>query len=419
MLLSFSVKNFKSFKDEALIDMHAANIDEYTGINTFNDPKEEQVLKGAYIFGPNSAGKTNLFKGISLMKAVVLDSFSNNNLLNRIYENDNMYFLFNQKCENLPIEFKCEFKTENYYYRYSFSILKSKIYQERLERKLDRYSLIFDRNSNKEITGSKKYVSRIKKFVNNIRDNALIVSVMTALNDSEFKDVYDWFADMIIVSGDRGSFRHFNNNDLKPYLKYVQLADKTIVDLSTSTREISQKEEEELKKIFSEKQIESLKKNMNKVINLTKHNIYNDKKEKVGETDVSLQKYASIGTINFMALLVPIFHALEKGALICVDELDSKIHVSLVNYIIELFNSIDKNPKNAQIVATTHDVFLLDEKIRRDQVILVDKDVYGESDIYSLVDIKGVKKRDNFLKKYLLGYYGATPSIKDLDLGDE
>jgi AAA15 family ATPase/GTPase len=82
---------------------------------------------------------------------------------------------------------------------------------------------------------------------------------------------------------------------------------------------------------------------------------------------------------------------------------------------ISLINSIDRNPLNAQLICTTHDVLLLDEDIRRDQVWFVDKDEHSVSSLYALSDFKDVRKNSDILKRYLLGVYGAIP---DLSRGD-
>ena len=50
------------------------------------------------------------------------------------------------------------------------------------------------------------------------------------------------------------------------------------------------------------------------------------------------------------------------------DEIDSRLHPILVRFLVMMFNSISKNPKNAQLICNTHDVLPLDEDIRRDQV---------------------------------------------------
>jgi AAA15 family ATPase/GTPase len=412
MLLSFSVTNFKSFKDEAVLDLHAASIDEFKDINTFEDEKEQQVLKGLYVFGPNSAGKSNLLKGIGYMKNIVVSSFEDNNLIERYSANKTMYYIFNKHSKDLPIKFECEFKTTKYY-RYSFSIFNSKVYSEKLETKTDRYSLLFERDEKKQIKGNIKFISKISKFIKNVRDNALIVSVLNALNDEDCKDVYDWFKSIIFIDGT--NLRYLNLDKLKNNLDFVRCADKTICDVSTKAQNYNDQKMNDIRKTFGGKIPEFLMENLKRKGNYTTHHSYNENKEVDDEVDLSLDKYASRGTINYLSLLSPIFDALKQGSLICIDEIDAGVHVSLVKNLISLFDSIDKNPNNAQIIATTHDVFLLDEDIRRDQIIFVDKNVYGESEVFSLVDLKGVRKRDDFLKKYLLGYYGAIPCLKDLE----
>lgn len=76
-----------------------------------------------------------------------------------------------------------------------------------------------------------------------------------------------------------------------------------------------------------------------------------------------------------------------------------------------MFNSIERNSRNAQLICNTHDVTLLEEDIRRDQIYFVQKDDYGVSELYSLSDFKGVRKESKILKQYLLGAYGALPYI--------
>ncbi len=53
---------------------------------------------------------------------------------------------------------------------------------------------------------------------------------------------------------------------------------------------------------------------------------------------------------------------------------------------------------------------LLDDLVK-EEVVLCEKDRQGRSTIYSLADIKSVRRDDNFYKKYLGGVYGAVPQI--------
>ena len=76
-----------------------------------------------------------------------------------------------------------------------------------------------------------------------------------------------------------------------------------------------------------------------------------------------------------------------------------------------MFNSIDKNPHNAQLICTAHNVMLMDEDLRRDQIYFTSKDKYGVSKLVSLSDYKGVRKNDLFSKKYLAGFYSNIPNL--------
>lgn len=89
--------------------------------------------------------------------------------------------------------------------------------------------------------------------------------------------------------------------------------------------------------------------------------------------------------------------------------------ILVADYIIKLFNSIDTNPKNAQLICTAHNVMLMDEDLRRDQIYFTSKDKYGESSLVSLSDYKNVRKTDLFSKRYLAGFYAKLPDMLNKD----
>jgi len=95
-----------------------------------------------------------------------------------------------------------------------------------------------------------------------------------------------------------------------------------------------------------------------------------------------------------------------------VDEFDSRLHTLLSSFIVSIFNSINQNPKNSQLIINTHDTNLLSRKLfRRDQIWFTQKDRYGASELYSLVEYNKVRNDASFEKDYLLGKYGAIPFI--------
>jgi AAA15 family ATPase/GTPase len=96
--------------------------------------------------------------------------------------------------------------------------------------------------------------------------------------------------------------------------------------------------------------------------------------------------------------------------------MEARLHPILTRNLIQLFNSIETNPKHAQLIFTTHDTNLLSNKIfRRDQIWFIEKDKFCASHLYSLAEIKiddnKVRNDASFEDDYLKGRYGAIPFL--------
>ena len=100
--------------------------------------------------------------------------------------------------------------------------------------------------------------------------------------------------------------------------------------------------------------------------------------------------------------------AIDRGATVCIDELDRSLHPHITRFLVELFQH-SNNPNNAQLVFSTHDVTLMDsDLLRRDQVWFVEKDSQGGSRLYPLLDYSP-RKGEALERGYLKGRYGAVP----------
>jgi AAA15 family ATPase/GTPase len=115
--------------------------------------------------------------------------------------------------------------------------------------------------------------------------------------------------------------------------------------------------------------------------------------------------------------------ALQDGGIVLVDELEASLHPALAREIIRQFNEPATNPRNAQLIATTHDTNLLgtimdEPALRRDQVWFTEKDNEGATVLYPLTDYKP-RKAENIERGYLQGRYGAIPFLGDLHLAGE
>lgn len=138
----------------------------------------------------------------------------------------------------------------------------------------------------------------------------------------------------------------------------------------------------------------------------------------MGTTEFDMIDQESVGTNKVYNLSGPLFETLRNGGILVVDELDSSLHPLLTLAITRLFNSKSSNPKGAQLIFATHDTNLLSYgKFRRDQIFFIEKDEYGSSDLYSLVEYReedsSVPPRNDrsFEKDYIQGRYGAIPFI--------
>ena len=130
----------------------------------------------------------------------------------------------------------------------------------------------------------------------------------------------------------------------------------------------------------------------------------------------------SEGTLKMFALYPMLREARKNGGIFCIDELNSKLHPLLVRNILIAFLNPALNPKHAQLIFTTHDAWQMSNNLlRRDEIWFTEKNAAGVSSLYSLadfVDSDGVKirKDESYEKNYLLGKYGAIPTLKCFDI---
>lgn len=118
----------------------------------------------------------------------------------------------------------------------------------------------------------------------------------------------------------------------------------------------------------------------------------------------------SHGTQQFLKLFPLISDSLETGGYAIIDELDAAIHPMILPEIIGWFHDPVRNPRNAQLWMSCHNVSLLEE-LSKDEVVFCEKDQQGTTEVYCLNDVKAVRRDDNYYKKYLGGFYGAIPRI--------
>jgi AAA15 family ATPase/GTPase len=147
---------------------------------------------------------------------------------------------------------------------------------------------------------------------------------------------------------------------------------------------------------------------------ISNHDKFNAEKEKIGEANLQFLSSQSEGTLKMFEISSFLIQAIENGETLVIDEFDARLHPLISKKIVELFNS--QGNSSAQLIFVTHDTNLLSaDLLRRDQIDFVEKDKYGESHLYSLVQFKGIRNTASFEKDYIKGKYGAIPFLGDFN----
>lgn len=418
MLLDFTVENYRSFYEKKSFSMLAQKLSEGAKENV-TSTMSYNILKTLAVYGANSSGKSNLINALQAMKLCVLASVKLNPNEPLAYE---PFLLL--KDNRKPTLFEVSFLKEDYCYRYGFSYNRTTIVDEWLFRKTTNRSkeqALFIRNSKGIAFEDKKFPEGVG-LETKVNGNRLFLSLCAQLGGEVSNKVISWFeSDFNVVSG-------LNNRDYRSFSKKLfhqkKEASKEAMNLFKKLQlgfgEISTRESVIE---FSDDLPQEIKPLLNKNVSLkdieieSVHNLYDNKGMSCGSVKFSFDEKESSGTRKLFDMSGPIFDTLENGLVLVIDELDAKMHPLISQEIIRLFNSPEKNPKNAQLIFTTHDTHLLSTKmLRRDQVWFTEKNDTEQTDLYCLTDIvlpDGTKPRNdaNYEKNYIAGRYGAIPYI--------
>lgn len=418
MLVGFTFENFASFYNTTEFAMTASNNDSrYRELNTFKTSHGE-LLKSCLMYGANGSGKTNFINAIAFMKAVITSELD---VQSKIISSVN-YFFFNKTSESKPIKFSISFIIEDTLYDYGFSILNNKIINEYLDKKVKRTTNVFRRSGSgfETIKLNTKDFKNVEHVIQNTREDVLFLSWANFCNNEMAMKIYKWFDDIQIFDADDTrqllsmTVDYMQNNDSAKN-EIINLMQNVGINIEDFELEINDSEVSEflmaaLKKSYKEKFKSAIRA---RSIDLkVKQKVYDEEWNDYVMVDFGFE-FESAGTRKLFEIAGPIISAINNGSVVLIDEIDARLHPALVRHLVMMFNSLSHNPKNAQLICNTHDVTLLDEDIRRDQVYFLEKNKYGVSDLYCLCDFRGVRKDSKILKQYLLGAYGALPAIND------
>lgn len=400
MLCQFTVKNFKSIRDEMTFDMQAAAISEHED-RVIKDRDGELYLPVSAIYGPNGGGKSNVLEALHTLASKVLRPlYATDDNNNRPFQMKKILiepFAFGEKEKEAPTEFELFFRTKTAEYRYVLTVKKDIVLYERLDRvKFDtgRRSALFERSS--EGIGLKGEFARLK-ISDEFSETLTLLSYLgiTHKKNEVVNDVLNWFEYGI-------NFLNYGNP-----IQELGMAIATSEGVKTLFLEMIQEMDLDIANFRVEEKEDE------RIEVYTKH-IVDDY-----EFELNLSEESS-GTKKLFGLLPFIANSLVSGTTLVIDELDAKIHPVLLRHIIMMFNDMKINQHGAQLIFTSHDLSTMNSEVfRRDEIWFVAKGNRQNSKLYSLVEFKNekgesVRKDAKFDKQYLEGKYGADPYLRKI-----
>jgi len=426
MFIQFTVKNFRSFKDEATLSLVASSIKERLEENTLPVSKNLSLLKSAVIYGKNASGKTNLFQAMHFVKCFILNSSKDTQVSEKIKTER---FKLHTGTETQPSVFEIIFIHDQIRYRYGFAVTEKEVKEEWLYYvpKVQELKVFTRTGQNFDLSKHFKSEEQLVR-TNRIRPNALLLSVSAQFNGEMAVKIMKWFFAFNCISGINNQGYGSVTLSLaekekgkKAILDFLKKADIGIEDFSLTKTKLTEMDKTNLPTVVAE--ILENKKEVTRVDIRTVHKKYDSKGKVVGLINFNMGKEESHGTRKFFDLSGPIIDTLLKGKTLVVDELDTQLHPALIRGICELFNSKKLNPQNAQLIFVSHNTNILDKDLlRRDQIWFIEKDQFGASELFSLVEFKdkenGRKVRNDasYEKSYLKGIYGAVPCVRELEV---
>ena len=397
MILDFCATNFLSIKDELKLSFVSTQLKESSAEpNDLYELSDTGIslVRSAIIYGANASGKSNVLKAFAFYKRFITDSFKDSQA-GEVIDVEN--FRLNATTIDEPTSLEATFTDGEYIYRYGFEVDSQKVQMEWLYRRACKKRAkeveLFYREDG--VTSVHPKSQLLQELVNKkmVRSNALLLSTAAQFNETTAVSILRWLSDtqVLFCSEDEVLWQNA--------IKYLD--DEKLRERITAFAR------------YADLGIENITKIDNRIV--SRHRQYDDEGREVNNVAFSFNRNESEGTIKYFSLAYPIIDALDNGKRVVIDELDSRLHPLLVKRIIALFNDARTNPKGAQLLFTAHDTYLLSAGLfRRDQVWFTQKDNFGATELYSLAEYK-VRSTSPFERDYLLGKYGATPLIGDME----
>ncbi len=437
MLIRFTVENFLSFNqriDFNLIASEEANLNHH--VIKGKSENDIALLRTSIIYGANASGKYNLIKAMA---------FARHFIVNGVPKNENIeVHPFKLDKRQQPSRFEFEFRYQSKQYAYGFVIDKKQVNEEWLFEIGHHLEIpIFERDD-KGISFNFAYeiLSNLAKQellyeANHTRKNLLFLTNCKEREIEPFEMIYKWFDEVLnillptskpvnIAIQSHIDFKMFFSHILKSFDLGIKQIDFQAINFENTT-EISETIKATVRKNFPYGE--------NKAYFVPSSEFFVIEEDSVGELkasklitirndedndSVTFEKQEESEGTQRLIDFIPMLIGLSQGKVFVVDEIESSLHALLIKKLFDfMLNSQIFVNMESQLIATTHEIFLLDTKLfRKDEIWFLKKRHNRESHLYSLT-YAAVDNLDIMIG-YINGMFCAIPFISNIkELGWE
>lgn len=396
MILKIEFENFFSIRNRVRIDFRAANINTALARELSQNVmmwNGMPVLKTVGLFGPNASGKSNILKAISFCCRMILESHLYNEGVTFGFEP----FKFDG-WQNKPSSFLVDFVCDDVEYEYAFELTRERIISESLYYSPNgRRARVFVRDADGTYIFGSGVMAKPADVVINTSEKNLFLSRASSMNREIAQKLYRYFMNQFLLGlvnvNDIMALDSFNTYK-KVILKALEICDTDITDIEArkeqTTVPIAIPGQSEL----SYKVVDALR----------FKTFHRNQKDIMFDMDME----ESNGTRKLFQILIRLLDVVKNKKGILMDEFDLGLHTRLADFILDLIHASE----SSQLLFTSHNTNLIDVKrLRRDQILFVNKSEKGATEVYSLYDFKDFRENMDAEKGYIQGRFDAVPYV--------
>ncbi len=428
MIQEIKIKNFRSFRDEAVLSFEATKDTTFDECQVVEVAKGVRLLRFGLILGPNASGKSNIIAAMDFLHSFW---FAKQDDMDQ--PTNAIPFLLDRDTPTEPTDMEIKFYIGEVKYWYILKLTGKRVLLEKLYcYKSQQPTVLFTRkfsDGQSTITLNSSFkVSTVVHDEISIKclPNMSFFAARNQVNCSlpEIDTAAEWMKKGILAPinpkttmfGYATKSMSQNPGLKKMLLNFVHKADFNITDLNIREEELEMPELIKKSIVNSAKIPKSVKQDMlaNPVISsletVFEHTVLNSRGKEQYQLPEDLQ---SQGTLRSIGIEAAIEKAKSKGAFLQIDEIESSLHPELVELLIYDFL---KDSSRSQLLITSHYDPLLDtvdDLMRKDSVWFIDKGADGASKLYSIIEFKKLNKIRSFRKAYRNGAFGALPNINN------